>query len=427
MVECLQKLRTELLWLSFTLPYTDEERWIDLSEQVWRRLREENEEIKELFVLDKEGKGSLIFPLSLEEDFRKKDFSSYEFYRLLKYGNTTSFSSFYYPTSKSYRILLGVPIKKEREFLGILALTFNPVILYRLHYHPLRIGKGTQLFLVDSKGNILLSPIYSGEKLTIINFHGEILPLKNTTTQKLTGKLLFPKGNNFPPSIISIIPFTLFSQRFLTISATPEEEVLVFPLTTLRTSLVVTFIAVIFIILGSYSLWSRIKMGEKLYQMSISDGLTGLLNHSHFYATLSQEILRAKRYKRPVTLLMLDIDGFKNYNDTHGHPEGDKVLKKMGKILLTSIRKGVDTAYRYGGDEFTVILPETTGEEAKSVAERIRKNFAQENSPGLSLSIGIVQYKEGWDPEGWVKVVDEALYRAKRMGGNVIYLFSHKK
>jgi diguanylate cyclase (GGDEF)-like protein len=121
----------------------------------------------------------------------------------------------------------------------------------------------------------------------------------------------------------------------------------------------------------------RTRMMEKLQKLAITDGLTKLYNSRSFYTQLELEVDRFNRYKHPLSLLLLDIDNFKEYNDSYGHLEGDKVLVRFSLIIKDCLRAN-DSAYRYGGEEFTVILPETTGEEAKTVAQRIRASLEAE-------------------------------------------------
>jgi len=166
----------------------------------------------------------------------------------------------------------------------------------------------------------------------------------------------------------------------------------------------------------------KIKLEKELLELSITDGLTGLHNQRHFYNELDKEMERAKRQHMTLSLLLFDLDDFKAYNDIHGHLEGDKVLKSVAQAVLKSIRR-MDSAYRYGGDEFTVILPGATQEEAAQVAERIRKSF--ENIPYLQqikLSIGLVEFNPQYDLTSFVKQADEAMYTAKKMGGNQIFI-----
>jgi len=170
-----------------------------------------------------------------------------------------------------------------------------------------------------------------------------------------------------------------------------------------------------------------LRESEKRYrELSITDDLTKLYNSRHFYDQLRTEIERANRYNRPLSLLLLDIDNFKHYNDTYGHLEGNGVLAKLGKVIQESLRQ-TDSAYRYGGEEFTVILPETKGEKAVSVAERMRKRFEAETfSPTFeekvhkTVSIGAAQYQPEEEFLGFMRRVDKAMYAAKDQGKNQV-------
>ncbi len=162
------------------------------------------------------------------------------------------------------------------------------------------------------------------------------------------------------------------------------------------------------------------QLEENLRELSIQDNLTGLYNQRHFYERLTKEMERARRQKHPLCLILFDVDNFKNYNDTRGHLEGDVVLQEVGALVRKSIRDGVDSGYRYGGDEFTVIVSEAGKKQALQMAERMRSGFEGTASGQVSLSVGLVQ----WEPEMSVKDLihkaDQAMYIAKRDGGNRI-------
>jgi len=168
-----------------------------------------------------------------------------------------------------------------------------------------------------------------------------------------------------------------------------------------------------------------LRESEKRYrELSITDDLTKLYNSRHFYDQLRTEIERANRYSRPLSLLLLDIDNFKHYNDTYGHLEGNGVLAKLGEVIKESLRQ-TDSAYRYGGEEFTVILPETKGEEAVTVAERMKERFEAETfSPTFeeevhkTVSIGAAQYQPEEELLVFMRRVDKAMYAAKEQGKN---------
>ena len=113
-----------------------------------------------------------------------------------------------------------------------------------------------------------------------------------------------------------------------------------------------------------------------LERQAITDGLTGLYNHRYFYERLSEEFARARRYALPLSLLMIDLDDFKHFNDRYGHPAGDLVLAEVGRILGTHIRVGIDFAARYGGEEFSIVLPNTAREGAHVVGTRLARELA---------------------------------------------------
>ena len=162
----------------------------------------------------------------------------------------------------------------------------------------------------------------------------------------------------------------------------------------------------------------RKRAEEELRQLAIRDGLTGLYNHRFFVTQLIEEIYRSQRYSHPLSILMIDIDEFKKYNDTHGHLEGDKLLVKMARIF-TARTRAIDFVARYGGEEFAIILPETTKAGACPVAEKLRSDVEREMPEGLTISIGVATYPDdAKDVEGLIDRADQCLYRAKREGKN---------
>lgn len=168
------------------------------------------------------------------------------------------------------------------------------------------------------------------------------------------------------------------------------------------------------------------RLEQKLRDLSIKDSLTGVYNKRYFYERLKTEIERARRQRHPLSLLFFDIDRFKGYNDTYGHLEGDKVLRAVGQLVLDCTREHVDTGFRYGGDEFTVILPEANKEQAMRIAERIRTKFEAKQFDGLTLSIGLMAYQEGYSLPLFIQFTDAMMYGAKRAGGNVVYVYEPK-
>ena len=170
----------------------------------------------------------------------------------------------------------------------------------------------------------------------------------------------------------------------------------------------------------------RIRMMEKLQRLAVTDGLTKLYNSRSFYSQLETEVDRVNRYKHPLSLLLLDLDHFKDYNDNYGHLEGDKVLVRFSQIIKSCLRAN-DSAYRYGGEEFTVILPETGAAEAKTVGQRIRaalenERFSPDNGEAvvITISIGVTEYHPKEELAAFIKRADKAMYLSKQNGRNKV-------
>jgi diguanylate cyclase (GGDEF)-like protein len=163
------------------------------------------------------------------------------------------------------------------------------------------------------------------------------------------------------------------------------------------------------------------RLEEEVRRLSITDDLTGLFNHRHFYKTLESELARLKRQRMPLSLLMFDVDQFKRYNDRYGHLEGDKVLRKIGEIVNHSIRSNVDSGYRYGGDEFAVLLIGASVDHALVIAERIRASIEGAGFQEVTVSLGLTEFQDSFTLEDFVRSADEATYTAKHSGGNRVY------
>ena len=153
---------------------------------------------------------------------------------------------------------------------------------------------------------------------------------------------------------------------------------------------------------------------QRLEYLTQTDSLTGLFNHRHFVQALDQEIMRAKRYSRPLSLLMLDVDEFKDYNDMYGHLEGDKLLKKAS-LMFKGISRSVEICCRYAGDEFAIILPETGISQAKIVADKINNGMKSlDLKKPVTLSIGIAEFSKNATRYDFVLKADRSLYDVKK-------------
>ena len=185
----------------------------------------------------------------------------------------------------------------------------------------------------------------------------------------------------------------------------------------------------------SFALADRIRVSQKektylqererrFQELSITDAMTELYNKRYFDEKLTAEMKLSQKLSQPLSLIMMDVDNFKRFNDTYGHTEGDTVLMKLGRIITDSVRDS-DAACRYGGEEFVVILPMTKLEASVDVAERIRKKFAREKfhpsdeaTVSTSVSLGVTELKNNDTPNSIVTRADHALYQAKSRGKN---------
>lgn len=168
------------------------------------------------------------------------------------------------------------------------------------------------------------------------------------------------------------------------------------------------------------------RINHIIQELALKDGLTGLYNHRYFHEAIAVEHARASRYQREYSLLFVDIDRFKNYNDTHGHPQGDELLKTLAEIIAKRLRQS-DIAARYGGEEFALILPETDRESALAAAHHLREFVAAYPFPGrecqadgkITVSLGLATFPHNGDePRILIDKADQALHGAKKNGRN---------
>ena len=185
-------------------------------------------------------------------------------------------------------------------------------------------------------------------------------------------------------------------------------------------------------VLSSFATMSidHARLYARTLQLACTDGLTGLYNHRQFKKTFIEEVARAKRYSKPLAVILLDVDDFKKFNDTYGHPNGDIVLQEMA-VMLKELLRDCDSLFRYGGEEFVTLLPETPLAEAVKVAERIRI-FVETESPrfltgitkthGITVSVGVAALPDhGADTQSLLQKVDDLMYQAKKDGKNKVY------
>lgn len=174
---------------------------------------------------------------------------------------------------------------------------------------------------------------------------------------------------------------------------------------------------------------SNAKIHNRTKLMAITDVLTGLHNHRYFKQVFAQEVGRAKRYQKPLSVILMDVDDFKKYNDTYGHPAGDETLRVIGDVVMKTIRS-VDYGFRYGGEEFVILLPETKLASALQVAERLRERIEAETTAvlsgptgrGVTVSAGVAAFPDnGARPKELFATVDGLLYKAKAFGKNKVY------
>ena len=168
-----------------------------------------------------------------------------------------------------------------------------------------------------------------------------------------------------------------------------------------------------------------LKRAGEFEQLSVTDPLTGLLNRRYMEERLLEEVKRSNRHGFPMSYMMIDVDHFKTYNDEFGHPAGDDALTGVGHVIRETLRSA-DVAARYGGVEISILVPQTTGEEAAAIAERIRANVENKNFTHrqVTISIGVASCAaDVCSSKVLVSAADKALYEAKRRGRNMVLAF----
>jgi len=177
---------------------------------------------------------------------------------------------------------------------------------------------------------------------------------------------------------------------------------------------------------------SGLVASERLASLAVKDGLTGLFNQTYIQARLQEEVSRAERYLHPLSLIMIDLDDFKSFNDKYGHVSGDRALRAISELLQEIIRAS-DVLGRYGGEEFLIILPQTACLDAAAAAERVRRRVSEhpfkitgrgDEISRFTISLGVYSCSEGvHSVDDIINMTDAALYRAKRQGKNKVVVF----
>ena len=164
-------------------------------------------------------------------------------------------------------------------------------------------------------------------------------------------------------------------------------------------------------------LCEQVELERQLKRLTVTDDLTGLYNQRDLFEQLPREMERANRAGSACSLCLFDLDRFKDYNDTHGHLAGDRLLRSVGAVVSRTIRAKIDRAFRYGGDEFVLLLPNTNRAEAQVLVDRLRRAISQALAGPVTFSAGIAEYSPGMESKDFIEAADQLMYRAKRKGG----------
>jgi diguanylate cyclase (GGDEF)-like protein len=292
----------------------------------------------------------------------------------------------------TFQLLFAPPLKYTMEFVFYFSTPIYFFILTQIHIN---------IHLANSQNQLVLGdPVYSLNMWLVVFLIGAFLSLK--------------------PAHIKM--FILFVLAGMIILAAYNLWAL-YSINELQFGLVFRWVNA-FINMGMAILLIQ-RIGSLQQRNATTDALTGMLNRHALYPVLNQELDRSARYARPVSIILFDIDEFKEINDTFGHLEGDKVLKELSTMVGSLLRK-TDYAGRWGGEEFLLVLPETDTAEAQILAERIRTKIEETHFVEkyfITASFSVVAYRTSQSLESMLESADNALYQAKHNGRNQVVVF----
>lgn len=415
--------KNQLVWLGIIIGEKDlnSPEVVKITRSAWENMLKPRKEVESLFILDREGIPQLVFPQEftpLLKDYNLGRFLAKKagIFKLYKWELTEG-------ERADQKIIISAPFPDK-----VICASLSLKKIYAYYIQRIRTGRSGYSFLMDSSGLILASPIseQNGRQVKIFfqEERGKLVPLGEEEIQGEGVAKIYYTASSYRLKVdkilLAYVPINIEGIQWFVVVSTPYSEITPMILKSFSGTILLAVIVIALIFTAIVYLNDRLKMEEKLLYMSYTDGLTGLYNSTHLYEILEKEIERAKRYDHSLSLIMFDIDGFKNYNDTRGHLEGDKVLAGVGSVVKKSLREKVDSGYRYGGDEFVIILPETSEDEALVVAARLRASFNEMGFPNTSLSVGLVEYNGRWTVKEFIHQADLAMYKAKSAGGNQI-------
>ncbi|WP_338832960.1 hypothetical protein MHLNE_17750 [Moorella humiferrea] len=327
----------------------------------------------------------------------------------------------------------------EKNLLGLRRLELNSIYeISRLLTSTVELNKVLDLItnslIIIYKADLSFVGLREGDKIRIAQAKGEYGHLLIGSEWSMTQPLIEQVFSKVEPSSLGFEQLITLP-GFTGLELPPDNEIIIYPLWTALGA--VGLLGIVFPVpldddgrrnLQIYANFAAValanaKLIHRLEREAETDFMTGFFNKRALRYMLVQELERLTRYGTPLSVIFLDIDDFKSYNDTFGHMAGDVVLQKTAEIIKNSIRL-VDIAGRYGGEEFVIILPGTKGEGAVAVAERIRKSIELYPFPHrqVTVSIGVATAQKNDSVDSLFARVDQACYQAKRQGKNRVCL-----